>query len=440
MSSVLLWSPVFRDQQASALFQRLQLDPLLLLQLLALLLLCAALARPTLTLQGKGAERLIFVVDTSASMKARDVGSSRLREAQQQAAGLIAEAGQGAEMMVIEAGSQPTIRLHFTRDRDRARRAVFDLDARDQPNHLSEAIRTALALVPPVDPRVRVHVLTDGAFDPAQVREFPDPRVRWVTVGGGSRNVGITQFSVRKAYYGAFDYQAFLSVTNFSDERVSFPLALTVDGQKISEQTIALDPQVKRNVIVPFTLQTGAVVKAVADVRDDLEADNTVHAVVPEPRKLRVLLVSPGNLFLEKALRTDPAGDPGDEGAQRVLRRHGHLRRGRPGRHVAGEGRRRPLRPRQLDPRRRPDRVPRDDGAADRAGLGAEPPRDAVRRPVQGGGRGGAPGAAAGRRQDAARVGAGARSSSCWRSRSGRPCSSASTSSRRTSRCASRSR
>ena len=53
----MLWSPVFRDQQASALFQRLQLDPLLLLQLLALLLLCAALARPTLTLQGQGAER-----------------------------------------------------------------------------------------------------------------------------------------------------------------------------------------------------------------------------------------------------------------------------------------------------------------------------------------------------------------------------------------------
>ena len=54
VSSVLLWSPVFRDQQASALFQRLQLDPLLLLQLLALLLLCAALARPDPDAPGEG--------------------------------------------------------------------------------------------------------------------------------------------------------------------------------------------------------------------------------------------------------------------------------------------------------------------------------------------------------------------------------------------------
>src|SRR5262249_61065255 len=132
------------------------------------------------------------------------------------------------------------------------------------------------------------------------------PRARWGTVGGGARNVAIPQFAVRKAYYGAFDYQAFLSVTNFSDERVSFPLSLTVDDHKLSEQTIALDPLVKRNVIIPFTLQGGGVVKAVADVRDDLDSDNIVQAGVPEPRQLRVLLVSQGNLFLEKALRTDP--------------------------------------------------------------------------------------------------------------------------------------
>jgi Ca-activated chloride channel homolog len=52
VSSVLLWTSTLRDPHASALFQRLQADPLLWLQLLALLLLVGALARPTLTLQG----------------------------------------------------------------------------------------------------------------------------------------------------------------------------------------------------------------------------------------------------------------------------------------------------------------------------------------------------------------------------------------------------
>jgi uncharacterized membrane protein len=306
VSSVLLWAPALRDQQASALFQRLQLDPLFLLQLLALVLLTVALARPTLTLQGKGADRVILVMDTSASLKARDLGGSRFREAQNRAVALLEEAGSGAEVMVIEAGVQPNIRMPFGRDGNRARRAIFGMQAHDQPNNLREAIRTALALVPAVDPRVRIHVLTDGAFDAGMVGEFPDPRVRWVSVGGGSRNVGITQFAIRKSYYGIYDFQAFLSVTNFSDERMTFPLVLRIDDQPVSEQTITLDPQVKRNVIVPFSLQGGGRVRAEAGVRDDLEADNVVYGIIPEPRKLKVLLVTGGNLFLEKALKADP--------------------------------------------------------------------------------------------------------------------------------------
>src|SRR6059036_131108 len=41
-------------------------------------------------------------------------------------------------------------------------------------------------------------------------------------------------------------------------------------------------------------------------IDDDLEVDDVAYAVLPPPRKIAVLLVSPGNLFLEKVLRTDP--------------------------------------------------------------------------------------------------------------------------------------
>src|SRR4029453_1554055 len=74
----------------------------------------------------------------------------------------------------------------------------------------------------------------------------------------------------------------------------------------VSEQEIALDPQVKRNVIVPFSHQGGGQIKVKIGLQDDLEADNVVYGIVPAARKLKVLLVSPGNLFLEKALKADP--------------------------------------------------------------------------------------------------------------------------------------
>ena len=53
--SLLLWETSLRDREASAFFQRLQRDPLLLLQILALAAMAVALARPAMTVMGQGA-------------------------------------------------------------------------------------------------------------------------------------------------------------------------------------------------------------------------------------------------------------------------------------------------------------------------------------------------------------------------------------------------
>ncbi|HYN63059.1 MAG TPA: vWA domain-containing protein, partial [Candidatus Limnocylindrales bacterium] len=67
-----------------------------------------------------------------------------------------------------------------------------------------------------------------------------------------------------------------------------------------------LEPNVRRAVVLPFSHPGGGVVRARLNVSDDLEADNAAYAVIPPPRDIAVLLVSPGNLFLEKVLKTDP--------------------------------------------------------------------------------------------------------------------------------------
>src|SRR5256712_13056631 len=86
----------------------------------------------------------------------------------------------------------------------------------------------------------------------------------------------------------------------------TFTFTLAVDGNAIADKTVTLEPNVRRSLLLPFSHTGGGVVKASIDVRDDLATDNTAWAVLPPPRKIAVLLVSPGNLFLEKVLRTDP--------------------------------------------------------------------------------------------------------------------------------------
>src|SRR5438093_1578862 len=303
--SLLLWDPSLRDREASAFFQRLQRDPLLILQLFALLALAIALARPAATVMGEGARKVVVVLDTSASMKAHDVGPSRFDVARAEAVQLVRRLGEGDEVLSLAAGVQPTVPPALGRDRQRARTALGQAQARDLPTRLGEAVRTARALVG-ADPRAEIHVFTDGAFAPPSDQAVADPRIRWVGVGRRSWNVGITSLAIRKAYFGASDYQAFVSLVNYSPEAQTFTFALELDGRTIAEKDVTLEPSVRRSVVLPFSHGGGGVVTARLRIDDDLEVDDVAYAVLPPPRKINVLLVSPGNLFLEKVLRTDP--------------------------------------------------------------------------------------------------------------------------------------
>src|SRR2546427_2304890 len=305
VSSLLLWHPSLRDREASAFFQRLHRDPLLLLQLLALLALALALARPVATVMGQGARKVVVVLDISASMKARDVLPSRFEAARAGAAALVRGLGEGAEVMVIEAGVQPRVTAALARDRERALAAIRAAQARDLPTRIQEAVRTARALVA-AEPRAEIHVFTDGAFALPQSQDVADPRVRWVGVGRHGQNVAITSLSIRKNYYGAFDYQAFVALVNYSVEPQTFSFRLDLDGKSIAEKEVTLEPSVRRSMVLPFSHSGGGTVTARLRIDDDLAVENTAYAVLPPPRKMAVLLVSAGNLFLEKVLRTDP--------------------------------------------------------------------------------------------------------------------------------------
>src|SRR5437588_6124450 len=70
VASLHLWGSLTRDREANSLWQRLRVSALLLLQLLALLLLVLALARPWAPSSERIGEHAIIVVDISASMAA----------------------------------------------------------------------------------------------------------------------------------------------------------------------------------------------------------------------------------------------------------------------------------------------------------------------------------------------------------------------------------
>src|SRR3954469_25659191 len=70
--STLLWQKFLAESQASAPFQRLRHNWLLLLQLLMLILAILALARPYFSGKSTGGRLLVVILDGSASMQSTD--------------------------------------------------------------------------------------------------------------------------------------------------------------------------------------------------------------------------------------------------------------------------------------------------------------------------------------------------------------------------------
>src|SRR5215210_571394 len=99
VGSLHLWGELTRDREANSLWQRLQLSLLMILQVLALLALILALARPWVQSQQASRQSAIIIIDVSESMGATDIDPrgtrTRLQAAQEKARTIIDDVPQG---------------------------------------------------------------------------------------------------------------------------------------------------------------------------------------------------------------------------------------------------------------------------------------------------------------------------------------------------------
>src|SRR5262249_12029464 len=106
---------------------RFRRNLLLLVQLLALLLLVAAFARPFFDRDASGFRSLVIVIADSASMGATDGAPTRLDQARARAADLVASLSPSDEVMVVVAGTPTSVAAPFTRDHAAALRALDEI-------------------------------------------------------------------------------------------------------------------------------------------------------------------------------------------------------------------------------------------------------------------------------------------------------------------------
>ncbi len=305
VTNIFLWQDVLREKKGGIRFQRFLRNLPLWFQILLVLLTSAALAEPIWFYPSKVTGNIIVVLDTSASMKTVTSEGTRFEQAQEKAVELIDDLPERSQMLVIAAGHRPELLTGFTSDKSRLNDIVTDARASDVPGKREKALYLALSFVNP-ERDDWIFLITDGAGGVFAELVNLHPKIRPVVISGGERNIGITKFEV-KAYPGIREeYEIMLEVKNFTSESVTCPIRLTLQRRTIVEESIALSPLEKRLLIFPYTGEFNGTLRGFLDIEDDFPLDNQVFSEVTAFQDMWVMLVTPGNYFLEKLLTAYP--------------------------------------------------------------------------------------------------------------------------------------
>jgi len=300
VSSTLLWQRLLRDREANAPWQRLRRNLLLLLQLLILALLTLALARPFVPAPTVVSGSVVILLDSSASMQARDVEPTRFDAARRVAREIVGGLGVGDVATIVAVGPQPRVLVSATNDRALLRRALDGAAPSEGSADWDAAFAlSAAGLAGAVD--TQVVIISDGAL-PETLPPLPG-EARFVVVGGGGDNLAITALATREGPAGP---QAFLRLVNYggadAEPLVEFSAGgLLFDARRLSVP--AYSSAALTLTDLPYDLR---VLQARLSTEDALPLDDVAWAAHAPPVSGRVLLVSAGNLFLERALGALP--------------------------------------------------------------------------------------------------------------------------------------
>jgi len=293
VSSVLLWqrsaaTPAYRPSR------RIERSLLLLLQILATAALVTGLARPAV-LSRYAPGDLLLVLDLSMSMRARDVSPTRFDRARAEALEAASRLRAGRRAGVVIAGARPELLVPLTSDHNTIAAALRGLQPWDVSGDISGAV--ALAAEHPLGPGGRILVWTDAARGPLPAL----PQAVYRILGTSDDNVGITMF---RAAHGPDGAEALLRVDNFSARPRRIPVVVTRDRTGVYRGTLDLPGGGSRTVVFPVT--DSGVFQARLGTHDLLPGDDVASAVLDPAPLPAVLLVSPGNPYLERLLQVLP--------------------------------------------------------------------------------------------------------------------------------------
>lgn len=310
--STFLWKKSIEDLRVNSLWQRLRRNILLLLQLLAVAAVLLALLRPAWNVAMTG-DRIVLVIDQSASMATRDAKPTRLAEAKRRALELIDQMQGVDAAMVIAFADSARVVSSYTSEKGTLRQAVDTIEQTDRPTNIREALLIASAMLHPAEEesasktnaqQATLYLLSDGRFTDVDDVSLKGMKTKYLRIGTADENVGIMSLSATPRANDPEKRDIVARIQSFKGEPVRVSAELRVDGERVDLRAVDLSPNSSAVVTFPYTGSNNARASLHLTPADDFAVDDVAYAVVSPPVPVRILYVGPENPPLEAALAT----------------------------------------------------------------------------------------------------------------------------------------
>ena len=326
--STYLWTRAIEDMHVNTIWQRLRRNILLWLQLLFVVLLILAVLRPGNEAMQLTQERLVLLIDQSASMNAKVGSETRLEIAKRRATELVDGLSPESVAMIIAFADEARVVQSYTNNRALLRRKLEQIQPTNRTTQLDEALQAASGLANPPQTyeegnpnalglaqplEAKLYLFTDGGVEVDPEFVLGNLQPEYIPIGNERlpNNVGIVAFSAAENPERPGEIQAFAQLLNSGDSRQTFDLELYLEDELLDARSdVELAPGATGSLSFDVSRRvddtiTSGVLHLVIEISDDLAIDDSAYAVFNTRKQSRILVLTPGNDALELALETE---------------------------------------------------------------------------------------------------------------------------------------
>lgn len=295
VGSIHLWQQALKDIEVNTPWQKLKKNLLLFLQLLSVLLLVFALSDPYIY-KGSGVySNLVIIIDNTGSMNASYENSTRLGKAKQLAEELINRSGTKTNITLLTAGRSPRVEIGKTTDSREAISKVRGIEPSNVSGDINDSVSLVKAIVKQYEGKESYKAVfyTDSPVNTENLNAEVAP------LASELQNVSLDYISYSE---DSGKLTVLVRATNRSSELLSREISLYGDDKVLGIKNVQLPAGEAETVYFEgIPVNTSHIWAELAE-KDDLEQDNQIFGIVKAAKPSKALLVSHGNVFMERAL------------------------------------------------------------------------------------------------------------------------------------------